>query len=175
MTEDTALTTITKTDELPSHIAIFLQAIIAYPGSKHPVGSYYSDAYNKIEDYENAPHEDPSWKIAENNGWAECLGSHKWKALPAGELAYYKHRVAELSESKTTQVENTVPPSKKPEELTDLEHKVLMFYGILGCALSHQPFPSGATKVLFGVDDAEISTVSERLVELGFLAKNKSR
>ena len=62
------------------YVVTFLTAIRCAPGCKHALSHYYPD--DPGDDVSLWP--DPSWKVAEDNGWAECLGSHKWKLTPLG-------------------------------------------------------------------------------------------
>jgi hypothetical protein len=64
------------------YVVTFLTAVRCAPGCKHPVESYYPPEDTLGEDYASWP--EPSWKVAEENGWANCTGGHKWELTPLG-------------------------------------------------------------------------------------------
>jgi len=68
-------------NKMPPYVQEFLEAVLTSDGGKHPVASYYP-----AEESEDLPR--PSWAIAEENGWVECVGSHAWRITPAGKRAY---------------------------------------------------------------------------------------
>lgn len=84
----------TNPERLADHIAEFLFAVLLSPGCKRPVEDYYPADHDWSD--ESAPFPEASWRVCENNAWVECIGSHKWKILPAGEIALYQHRLAAL-------------------------------------------------------------------------------
>lgn len=75
-------------DDVPRYVKEFLAIVFTAPGHKIS-GLDFQDGWCWDENNPDAPQVEPSWAIAEKNGWAEAVGSYKWVITESGKDALF--------------------------------------------------------------------------------------